>query len=121
MTTSVLTRHVLPGLRPEPLASYLAGLGLIRVVGEQADPLITARWTADGLEVALPERAPLLHVDVGDVAVHAGETLQRPVLATCVYAVIDPASPAPCRRRATLWRASHHARGSNGAPETTKY
>jgi CRISPR-associated protein Csx17 len=52
MTTPVLTRHVLPGLRPEPLASYLAGLGLIRILGEQADPLITARWTADGLEVA---------------------------------------------------------------------
>lgn len=52
MTTPVLTRHVLPGLRPEPLARYLAGLGLIRILGEQADPLITARWTADGLEVA---------------------------------------------------------------------
>jgi CRISPR-associated protein Csx17 len=52
MTTPVLTRHVLPGLRPEPLASYLAGLGLIRILGEQADPLITARWTAGGLEVA---------------------------------------------------------------------
>lgn len=45
------TQHVLPGLRPEPLASYLAGLGLIRVLGEQADPDATAAWAADGLAV----------------------------------------------------------------------
>ena len=37
------------GLRPEPLASYLAGLGLIRVLGDQADPAATAAWTPDGL------------------------------------------------------------------------
>ena len=49
--TSPLTRHVLPGLRPEPLASYLAGLGLIRVIGEQADPAATAAWTPDGLAI----------------------------------------------------------------------
>jgi len=47
----VKTRHLLPGLRPEPLASYLAGLGLIRVLGEQADPDATAAWTPDGLAV----------------------------------------------------------------------
>lgn len=45
------TKHVLPGLRPEPLASYLAGLGLIRVLGEQADADATAAWTADGLTI----------------------------------------------------------------------
>lgn len=45
------TRHVFPGLRPEPLASYLAGLGLFRVLGEQADPDATAAWAADGLAV----------------------------------------------------------------------
>jgi CRISPR-associated protein Csx17 len=45
------TRHILPGLRPEPLASYLAGLGLIRVLGEQADPDATAAWSADALAV----------------------------------------------------------------------
>jgi CRISPR-associated protein Csx17 len=50
--TTTITRHVLPGLRPEPLASYLAGLGLIRVLGEQADPDATAAWTPDGLAVA---------------------------------------------------------------------
>jgi CRISPR-associated protein Csx17 len=49
--TATTTRHVLAGLRPEPLASYLAGLGLIRVLGEQADPAATAAWTADGLAV----------------------------------------------------------------------
>src|SRR6185437_14580183 len=52
MTTTAITRHVLPGLRPEPLASYLAGLGLIRVLGEQADPRATAVWTPDGLTIA---------------------------------------------------------------------
>src|SRR6266487_1650882 len=44
-------RHILPGLRPEPLASYLGGLGLIRVLGEQADPDATAAWSADALAV----------------------------------------------------------------------
>lgn len=51
MTTTAVTKHVLPGLRPEPLASYLAGLGLIRVLGEQADPGATAAWTPDGFAV----------------------------------------------------------------------
>ena len=51
MTSPAMTRHVLPGLRPEPLASYLAGLGLIRVIGEQADPAATAAWTPDGLVI----------------------------------------------------------------------
>jgi len=44
-------RHVLAGLRPEPLAAYLAGLGLIRVIGEQADPAATAEWAPDGLVI----------------------------------------------------------------------
>jgi CRISPR-associated protein Csx17 len=44
-------RHILPGLRPEPLASYLAGLGLIRVLGHQSDPDATAAWAADGLAI----------------------------------------------------------------------
>jgi CRISPR-associated protein Csx17 len=52
MTTMMTrTRHLLPGLRPEPLASYLAGLGLIRVLGEQADNNATTAWTPDGLAV----------------------------------------------------------------------
>jgi CRISPR-associated protein Csx17 len=45
------TRHILPGLRPEPLASYLAGLGLFRVIGEQADENATAAWNQDTLEI----------------------------------------------------------------------
>lgn len=49
--TTVITRHVLPGLRPEPLASYLAGLGLIRVLGEQADPGAIAAWQPDELTI----------------------------------------------------------------------
>lgn len=44
-------RHVLAGLRPEPLGSYLAGLGLVRVLGEQADSAATSAWTADGLAI----------------------------------------------------------------------
>jgi CRISPR-associated protein Csx17 len=57
-----IARHLLPGLRPEPLASYLAGLGLIRVLGEQADPDATAEWAADGLaiEATVPDLATWL-------------------------------------------------------------
>jgi CRISPR-associated protein Csx17 len=44
-----VTRHVCPGLRTEPLGSYLAGLGLIRLIGEQADPAATAYWSHGGL------------------------------------------------------------------------
>src|SRR5580692_5833327 len=51
MTTTAVTKHVLAGLRPEPLAGYLAGLGPIRVLGEQADPGTMAAWTPDGLAV----------------------------------------------------------------------
>src|SRR5580693_3972766 len=51
MTSPTLTTQVLPGLRPEPLASYLAGLGLIRVIGEQADQAATAAWTPDGVAI----------------------------------------------------------------------
>jgi CRISPR-associated protein Csx17 len=46
-----MTRHVLPGLRPEPIALYLAGLGLIRLLGEQADPAATAAWTSGQLVI----------------------------------------------------------------------
>jgi len=52
MTTPVIARHLLPGLQPQPLGSYLAGLGLIRVLGEQADKDAAAAWTSDGLVVA---------------------------------------------------------------------
>jgi CRISPR-associated protein Csx17 len=52
VTAAVTTQHACPGLRPEPLASYLAGLGLVRVLGEQADPAATAAWTRDGLVIS---------------------------------------------------------------------
>src|SRR5690606_15161560 len=55
MTHQVL----LAGLRPQPLGSYLAGLGLIRVLAEQADPQLTAAWDDDGL---------ILHTHVPDIA-----------------------------------------------------
>jgi CRISPR-associated protein Csx17 len=42
---------MLTGLHPEPLASYLAGLGLLRVIGEQADPAATAAWSGEGLVI----------------------------------------------------------------------
>ena len=52
MSESIRTPHLLAGLRPEPLASYLAGLGLIRLLGEQADPGASAVWTNGGLVIA---------------------------------------------------------------------
>ena len=72
MTTATITRHACPGLRPEPLASYLAGLGLIRVIGEQADPAATAAWTPDGLAIT---------TTVNDIAAWlADEYVPTPVL-----------------------------------------
>ena len=46
-----MTKHVLSGIRPEPLASYLVGLGVIRVVAEQADDELCAWWDDAGLVV----------------------------------------------------------------------
>jgi CRISPR-associated protein Csx17 len=67
-----MTRHVLRGLRPEPLGSYLAGLGLIRLLGEQADPAAKAAWEPDGLTV---------DTKVNDIASWlAGEYVPTPVL-----------------------------------------
>jgi CRISPR-associated protein Csx17 len=65
VTTAAITRHACPGLRPQPLASYLAGLGLIRVLGEQADPAATAVWTPDGLVIGtvMPDIAAWLADD----------------------------------------------------------
>jgi len=62
VTTATITRHACLGVRPEPLASYLAGLGLIRVLGEQADPAAMAAWTRDGLVIgtAVPDIAAWL-------------------------------------------------------------
>lgn len=46
-----MTVHVLSGLRPEPLASYLAGIGLLRVLAEQRDAGCRAWWGANGLHL----------------------------------------------------------------------
>ena len=46
MTTADDHAARLPRAAPEPLASYLAGLGLIRVLGEQADPARDRRLDA---------------------------------------------------------------------------
>jgi len=43
------TVHRLDGCRPEPLGSYLKGLGVLRLVGEQADPGATAWWQGEGM------------------------------------------------------------------------
>lgn len=43
-TPSELT---LAGCRPEPLGSYLKALGVIRLVGNQADPLARCRWVSE--------------------------------------------------------------------------
>ena len=42
----------LHGCRAEPLLSYLAGLGVARLVGEQLDPDATARWDGDHLVIS---------------------------------------------------------------------
>jgi CRISPR-associated protein Csx17 len=57
-----MTEHLLSGLAPEPLASYLAGLGLIRLIGEQADAAATFAWTPGGLviDTAVPDVAAWL-------------------------------------------------------------
>jgi hypothetical protein len=39
-----LTAITLEGLRPEPLASYLAALGVLRLVSEQQDPDVQGWW-----------------------------------------------------------------------------
>jgi len=49
--TRAVTMYVFRGLQPEPLASYLAGLGLIRLIGEQADPAATFAWSPNGLVI----------------------------------------------------------------------
>jgi CRISPR-associated protein Csx17 len=48
----VVSTHRLGGCRVEPLGSYLKGLGVLRLVGEQADPDATARWNDDVLVLA---------------------------------------------------------------------
>ncbi|WP_419914361.1 type I-U CRISPR-associated protein Csx17 [Candidatus Poriferisodalis sp.] len=47
-----MNRVHLHGCRAEPLLSYLAGLGVVRLVAEQLDPEVSARWDSDHLVIA---------------------------------------------------------------------
>ncbi|HXH58593.1 type I-G CRISPR-associated protein Cas8g1/Csx17 [Iamia sp.] len=42
----------LPGLRTRPLSSYLAALGLFRIINEQADPTIRSWWTGQSFSLS---------------------------------------------------------------------
>ena len=42
----------LHGCRAEPLLSYLAGLGVARLVAEQLNPDVLVRWDGDHLVIA---------------------------------------------------------------------
>ena len=39
----------LRGCRPEPLLSYLSGLGVVRLVAEQLSPDVSTSWDGDSL------------------------------------------------------------------------
>lgn len=56
----------LTGCRSRPLASYLKGLGVLRVVAMQADPGARARWRNGALEL----RSELGHDEVASFLVH---------------------------------------------------
>lgn len=43
--------HVFDGLRPEPLGSYLSAVGVLRLIGEQADATAAGRWHNDRFEL----------------------------------------------------------------------
>ena len=45
----------LHGCRAEPLLSYLAGLGVVRLIAEQITPDVSARWEGDHLVIAARE------------------------------------------------------------------
>jgi len=44
--------HDLTGCAPVPLASYLSGLGILRLVGQQADPQARGWWEHDTFRLA---------------------------------------------------------------------
>ena len=45
----------LHGCRAEPLLSYLAGIGVVRLVAEQLNPDVSARWDGDHLVITSNE------------------------------------------------------------------
>jgi CRISPR-associated protein Csx17 len=52
--TDMAHEVVLHGVRPEPLASYLKGIGIVRLVAQQLDPAVRSFWRND--EVVLVTR-----------------------------------------------------------------
>ncbi len=44
----MMHEHVLQGCQPEPLASYLKALGVLRLVAEQRDPKALGHWAQEG-------------------------------------------------------------------------
>ena len=59
--------HRLLGCRPEPLASYLKALGVLRLVAEQADAGATGHWAPDGFVLSTTlDDAALLHFFLDD-------------------------------------------------------
>lgn len=69
MTKAQLTTHRLSGLQPEPLASYLSALGVLRLVTEQVDSTAAGYWSSNGfnLESAL-SKEELLSFFLSDYA-----------------------------------------------------
>ena len=96
---STAARRVLAGLRPEPLASYLAGLGLVRLVGEQSDPAATFAWSPDGL---------VIDTTVADVARWlTDEYVPTPVLSPWNGGSgFGPKDVEPKKRLTLCWRIS---------------
>lgn len=64
--SDTLHEVVLRGVRPEPLASYLKGLGIIRLVAQQKEPELRAFWRDD--ELVLLTR--LTHEDLAAFFAH---------------------------------------------------
>jgi len=60
--TDTATRyaHQLEGLQPEPLASYLSGLGVLRLIHEQVDPDATCWWENNHLVLETSLKRPEL-------------------------------------------------------------
>jgi len=58
----------LHGCRAEPLLSYLAGLGLVRLVAEQITPDVLARWDGDHLVITAQDLDDTMLIDYLDEA-----------------------------------------------------
>ena len=58
----------LHGCRAEPLLSYLAGLGVVRLVAEQITPDVSARWDEDHLVITAQDLDDTMLIDYLDEA-----------------------------------------------------